>query len=366
MTSFSPREFARQFRENGLKLLFHDPGNVRDLLFLQDPDRAARIDFSRLRVDPTTYVTADYRHLCSDLVLRVPYRTLLSGRRRVLTLYLLLEHQSEPDRLMMLRVLEYLVQIYRAQIRDREGRRPGRDEFVLQPVLPIVLYTGSRTWESLTSLASLVAGGTEEFADVIPVFHPLFLNLSALPSGELESSGGFLGWVLSLFRLRGASLSEYRVAVARVVDHLEAMAEQERERWLLFLSYLHSMIYHDRVRDEQDELSQVIASSVRNDARRREVEIMAQTIAEALEEQGMRRGLEKGREEALEQARREGLRKSQDTLVRLLRLRFGRVPRAVVQMIRATQDVEWLDTWLDRVITAPTLADIGIGNEQST
>jgi Putative transposase, YhgA-like len=225
MTRLSPQEFARQFRENGLKLLFHDPGNVRELLYLKDPNRAACIDFSRLRVDPTTYVTADYRHLCSDLVLRMPYRTRLRGRRRVLTLYLLLEHQSEPDHLMLLRVLEYLVQIHRAQIRDRAGRRPRRDELVLQPVLPIVLYTGTRTWNRLTNLASVVLGGDQEFSDVIPVFHPLFLNLSSFPSRQLESNGGFLGWVLGLLRLRGVSPSEFQAALARVVDHLEPVID---------------------------------------------------------------------------------------------------------------------------------------------
>jgi hypothetical protein len=56
MTRISPEEVIRHFRENGLKLLLHDAGNVRDLLTLRDPARAARIDFDRLRIDPTSYV----------------------------------------------------------------------------------------------------------------------------------------------------------------------------------------------------------------------------------------------------------------------------------------------------------------------
>jgi hypothetical protein len=47
-------------------------------------------------------------------------------------------------------------------------------------------------------------------------------------------------------------------------------------------------------------------------------------------------------------------------LVRLLRRRFGRVPRATEQLIRATQDTARLDAWLDNSATAQTLAAVGI------
>jgi predicted transposase YdaD len=137
------------------------------------------------------------------------------------------------------------------------------------------------------------------------------------------------------------------------------MPEQERDRWLLLLSYLQAMVYHDRGEEEHDELSRVIVSTVRTDARRKEVEAMIRSMADVLEEQGMKKGLEQGRMEGQ-------LSKSQETLLRQLRIRFGRLPRAVVQTIRATQDVQRLDTWLERFADASTLADVGIGDEQST
>ncbi len=348
MPRVRPEELVRHFRENGVKLLFHEPANVRDLLALRDPGRAGRIDFARMTIDPTTYVAADYRHLTSDLVLKVPYVTKLGGRRRILTLYLLIEHQSEPDALMLLRVLDYLVQIYKAQVRAWERRHGSRDGFRLQPVLPIVFYTGERRWDALERLAQLVEGG-DEFADVLPQLQPLFLSLPATSAEELETSGGYLGWVLELIRRRNAPADEFRDLAARAVGRLEEMPPEERDRWLLLLSYIQAMIYHDRPRDEREELRDVIVRSARTDPRRREVEAMTQTIADELREEGR----QEGRQE-------EEVRSRQKTLVRQVRLRFGRVPRPVERLIRGTDDVARLDTWLDGMVTGKTLEELGL------
>jgi hypothetical protein len=139
-------------------------------------------------------------------------------------LYLLLEHQSDVDQFMLLRVIDYLVQIYKAQLRRWEQRHVSGASFRFQPVLPIVLYTGERRWDTLTDLIRLVEGG-EEFAEVLPQLQPLFLSLPTILSEELEASGGFLGWVLELLKHRKAAPDEFRRLVARVVDHLEGMPE---------------------------------------------------------------------------------------------------------------------------------------------
>jgi hypothetical protein len=166
-------------------------------------------------------------------------------------------------------------------------------------------------------MAELVEGGGDDFRDVVPQLRPLFLNLAAFPAEELETSGGYFGWVLELIRLRHASADEFRATTARVVGHLEAMAEVERERWLLLLSYIGTMIHQERVRPEHQGLYELIGNSIRSDTRRREVETLMETMADYL--------LAKGRKEG---RRAEMVHSRQETLVRQLRRRFGRVPRA--------------------------------------
>src|SRR5262249_41588851 len=191
-------QIIRHFRENGLKLLLEHPANARELLALTEPRLLARLDFAHMTVDPTTYVAADYRHLAPDLVLRVPFRT-RSGRRS-LTLYILIEHQSEPDPLMRLRLADYVLQIYKRQARAWLARRLSLKAFRFDPVLPVVLDTGTSSWPRPPRMVELVKQG-EEFVAMIPDLDPLHVNLPAVVAEALEAAGP-LGWVLELIQQR--------------------------------------------------------------------------------------------------------------------------------------------------------------------
>jgi hypothetical protein len=61
---------------------------------------------------------------------------------QTLWLYLLIEHQSEPDYLMPLRLADYELRIFKQQVREWEKTHPKREKVRLQPVLPVVLYMG--------------------------------------------------------------------------------------------------------------------------------------------------------------------------------------------------------------------------------
>ena len=294
------REIVRQFRDNGLKILLERGGNVRDLLALAGAPHLDRLDFARMKVEPTSYVAADYRHLTSDLVVTIPLRR--RGRRDTITLYVLIEHQSQPDALMILRVLVYLVQIYKGQLRDWEHRHGSRAGFRLQPVIAVVLYTGTGAWESLGRLVDLVEGG-ELFAEATPDFRPLFVSLPALPPAALESASGAFGWVLELILQRHARPEEFADLVVRVVNHLEDLPDAGRDRWLLLLSYVAAIIYHDRAPPEREGLKDLVLRSVRTDERRQEVNVMIRTIADELREEGE----EIGRREGAIRARQEML-----------------------------------------------------------
>jgi hypothetical protein len=338
------RELVRQFKENGMKMMLEDPANVRDVLGLLDVAWRDDIDFSHLDQVKTTFIRRDYRQLASELVFTAP----LIGRgrsRRNLLIYLLIEHQSEPDQLMPLRLADSQVQIFRYQVRKWLQTHLSTARICLRPILPVVFYTGLRRWPKVGTLTELIEGG-DEFREVTPIVErPLFINLPELDGAKLERDGGFFGWILRLFQERMARSKEFDELLERVVARLDGMPAAERRRLGELLSYVRAMLYHERSESEQGRLQQIMENSVQDEATRQEVEKMRKTGAEALMERG---------------AQKAGLLTRQQTLVRLLRRRFGDISLEVLRVVEGTDDAEQLDDWLDRFATAQTLEELGI------
>jgi hypothetical protein len=338
---------VRQFPENGLKLLLEETGNVRELLQILEVKLLDRIDFAQMKVEPARFVQRDFRHLESDVVLSAPLRLTAEGLRRQLIVYILIEHQSKPDEFMIFRVLEYVTLIYKRQMRDWQRKHDTLEGFRFQPVLPIVLYSGNRTWEKLGSIKDLVELG-DELADLIPALVPMFLNVGKTDPDQLESKGGAFGHVLRLVQQKNRRARVFGETLTKVVQALRGLAESEVDRWHGLLSYIHALVYYERSGAEHPRFHQQIEDAVQ-DIDDEDVPVTGKTIREMFIDQG----IEKGRKEEAVQARRQ-------VLVRLLKNRFGRIPIKQVRRIEATTDLTRLNAWLDAVVTAQTLDDLGI------
>jgi Putative transposase, YhgA-like len=340
-------EIIRQFPENGMKHLLQDPGNVHDLLTLCDLPFLPRLDFGRMTVDPTTYVSADFRHVSSDIVLQIPFRSTKGRGKRWLTLTILIEHQSQPDRLITLRVLDYMVQIYKSQVRTWGEEHKSLAGVRLRPVLPIVFYTGTHPWERLGTLTDLMTEGAT-FADVTPAFTPLFIDLPSLPPDRLGAAGPF-GRVLQVYQSRKARREPFRDTLHHAIAELGPMAATERLRWLDLLRYFDALVFHARVDSEYHDLHGLIDAAVDTDPVRQEFEMARKTRAQVVEEKGVVRG-----------AQQERIRSKQETLQMQLETRFGTLPPAVTTTIEATQDTAQLDGWLKAILDARSIQDVGI------
>ena len=111
------------------------------------------------------------------------------------------------------------------------------------------------------------------------------------------------------------------------------------------MSYLHALVYHDRERPEHRGLQERIEQVIRAADHQTEVRAMRQTIADGFREEGEKRGV---------------LRQSRRILLLQLRLRFGDLPRAVVDAVEGCADVAKLDAWMGCIAMALRLSDMGI------
>jgi Putative transposase, YhgA-like len=131
------RQLVRNFPENGPKLLLENPANVRELLVLLHEPAVADIDFAAMTVERSHFVQTDYQHVALDVLLKAPFRAGAGPSADALFIYMLVEHQSKPQRFFLVRLAEYFLQAYKAQKRAWDEQHDSDASLWLHPVLPV-------------------------------------------------------------------------------------------------------------------------------------------------------------------------------------------------------------------------------------
>jgi hypothetical protein len=278
---------------------------------------AAQLDWRSLRIEPGTYVEESLRGSMSDLLFSVRY---LGSRRRAL-LYLLWDHQRQPDRMMPLRLLNYggrALHDY-TQLHDAI---PG----YVPTLIPILVYQGPGEWPGPFCLSELSALPDEPappvHVDLRMIVHSL--QDDSLPPEELTSLAR------TTFRLlRLAALGQLVIAnAARIARWLEEVHDHHGYGdYRALLEYIASA-----GRDEG--MIESIVEHTRDD-----VKESAMSTADYIHERGRAEGSKQGRA---------GL------LLRQLVHRFGPLPPAVEAKVRGAEP-QRLDDWALRLLTAASL-----------
>ena len=340
------RQMARQFPENGMKMLLENPANAADLLQLCPSSKLPLLNHARLKRHPTSFVQRDYRHIEADLVFTAP---LLNSRSRRLVVYILIEHQSSPQRWMILRLLDYVLQIYKWQQREWLTGHSSLARFRPNLVLPVVFYTGKQPWRRITPLSELTEQGLE-FPQHVPSLEPIPINLRDTPAETLESQCGSFGWLLRVVQQRFARLETFQQQLQTSVSLLEKTTRRQRARWLEMLSYLQALVYHERENPEHDNLYQMLEKSVRTDQQRKELIKMKRSMADVLKdegrEEGIKEGIKKGIKEGSVEKEKEVLESLKSTLREMLQKKFSKIPLKIEQRIQNVKKTDLLQQWM--------------------
>ena len=128
------------------RAVFSDAGEAASLLRTALPDTVGEsFDWATLTLVEGTFVDEELHESQSDLLYRVRH----AATGQAVSMYLLFEHQSSPDRWLRVRLLRYCCRIWEAERRDD----PERCE--LRPIVPVVFYQGARGWSHSTEFADL-------------------------------------------------------------------------------------------------------------------------------------------------------------------------------------------------------------------
>ncbi len=333
----------REFADRGTLWLLELPENLHALVRLMAADLADHLDFSRAQRENRSFIPDDLHKQEADLLYRVPFRV---GTGEV-WIYVLLEHQSKPDKTMGLRLLGYMVEIWQAQQRGWKDNHTPYAKWKLFPILPLVFYTGKRKWKTPLSLAALMDVPTL-LKPFTPAFETLLLRLHETPPDTLMQAGSAVAFALRALQAADEPKEVLEQALHEVVSLLDALPQSAKAEWSWAMRFLYLLVLNKRDADEQEELKDVMEEAVLH--KRDEYKEVKMTGAQALINQGKREGRKEGRQEGKQEGRLE-------IILEQLEVRFGPLSEATVASVNALP-ANRLSAITRRILTAASLAEL--------
>ncbi len=329
MAQHTDRDPKQQTPHDGsYRRLFSHARMVEDLIRRYvSPPWLDRLDFSTLEMVPAHYVSEDLEQREGDVVWRLRY----GPSRDWFYIYLLIEFQSSVDRFMAIRVLAYLMLLYEDLILKKRLTRSG----MLPPVVPIVLYNGSRTWTAPLQVAELIES-LPGYEAHLPRFEYLVIDEGHLPQEQLEPLDNPVAGVFQLEQSEG--LEEIRRIIDTLIEILDDPELRELRRDMA--TWLRRAVLPARLPDiEVPELDDL-----------QEAKIMLAERAATWPQKWMAEGFAQGQTRGHES----GLR---DALIELIEERFGSLDSHQAELIAGAPEEE-LKRWLKGVLYAISASDL--------
>ena len=171
------------------RAVFSDADEAASLLRTALPDTIREsFEWTTLTLVEGTFVDEELHESQSDLLYRVRH----TATGQAVSMYLLFEHQSSPDRWLRLRLLRYCCRIWEAERRDGPERRE------LRPIVPVVFYQGARGWNHSTEFADLFTEAARDLSWVPGFAHELLDQTALEPDGV---GGGIKGQIAQLLMM---------------------------------------------------------------------------------------------------------------------------------------------------------------------
>jgi len=159
-----------------VRAVLSDLAEARSFLQTHLPQEVSQaLRWSTLTLLESSFVDEDLRASEADFL----YEVERVSNEDSIWLYVLLEHQSTPDRWMRFRLLKYCCRIWDQSFREQPDQRE------LRVIVPLVLYQGERSWSYSSEFADLFAESVRDWPGV-PRFSHGLIDQSGLQPDEVQ------------------------------------------------------------------------------------------------------------------------------------------------------------------------------------
>ena len=331
---------SQHFMDKALKWLLRKPEHFQELLEFLAPSLAERMDFSVFEPRDSSFISKEFRERVSDGLYYVGWKG-HGDETKEAFIYVHFEHQSKPDSWIRYRFFQAQAAIWQRYY-DRWQSKPEKKPY-FPPVIPLLVYTGKTSWK-VPSLRE-VLGFEEMLSPFTPEMDLLFLGLFTSEGQEFIRQNTALSLCFEVLVSLEFTLEEFKKVLGTVEEQLW---EKYRDHPVFYwdLRFLVGVIYHRRPSGEQEQLVEFIKANLPENEIRKEIEMVEKSYADVLLEEGIEKG---------------ELKKSQESILRFLKARFGEVSTSITQKVNSTQDMEKLDSWIDLAATCASLEDFEKG-----
>ena len=231
-----------------------------------------------------SYILSDYEELEADIV----YRGKVGDKEVIF--YVLLEFQSSIDYSMPIRLLFYMMEIWRDVLKDIKAETIKKKEFKLPAILPIVTYNGVDKWHVPKRFKDKI-DKPELFGDNLLDFEYLLLDVNRYGKAELIEKKSIASAIFLLDQK--TDVVEYLNRIATVAQAFNKLTDKEK---LELKNWIRNTV--------QEEIAEQAVEIL--DSKKEEVESMVANITrtiEELKEEAEHKGIEKGMERGMEKGK---------------------------------------------------------------
>ena len=269
--------------DNLFRKTFADPREAAGLLCPVLPaEFRDRIDWNTLAPVDASFVDDELRRSEADLLFKAAF----GASHDPLWIYVLLEHQSTPDRLMPFRMLKYCMGIWDAQLRETP-------QGMLHPIVPVVFYQGASHWNHSTRFDDLFPEPQRRLPWMVRFEHYM-LDQTRLGPGDV---GGDLKGRIARLAMMAACRQELHAAIEMVAQLLLELRSAGEGEYA-------GTVGHYLLNTQDDKEIQLLQDHWQRLGGSPEGGIMS--YAQQLIEQGRELGREQGRAQGEAKGREEG------------------------------------------------------------
>lgn len=325
------------------KEVFSDISITKDFIQSYLPKEMVKLlDLDSIQLQKDSYVDEKLKKSFSDLVFQI------QTKESVGYISILFEHKSYPTEEISLQLLPYICNIWEEKYKKEKVKK-------LPLILPIVIYHGTKSWETEQSLAEILGGYNKlpvEYQAYIPNFKYLLYDLTRYSDGDLKGNEQLRFFFRVLKTIQSLSAEDF---LQNFLNQIAQLYHLENQVFVPFINTILFYISTTKQNLNKQHYEQMIQIIEQNYPKGDE-QIM--TWAELFREEGIQEGLQRGLQKGIQEGLQKGVQEGKsEVLINLLTKRFGILPQEMRKNIQSL-DIYRIDIITNEIFHFETLDDV--------